>query len=82
MLTCIENCKLIQAAQVFVDGFLDFSEFERRMLSSIAKVARQMDITLLLDTAAGASSGFAGGAEGAGATGSGRPLIGRTLLAW
>src|SRR5437867_5949841 len=51
VLACVESCKLIQRADVYVDGFLEFSEFERRMLSSMGKICLQMQITLLLDPA-------------------------------
>jgi ATP-dependent helicase/nuclease subunit B len=47
--TCIENCRLIQNADVFVDGFYDFTEFERRILASVAKVSACTEIALLMD---------------------------------
>src|SRR5439155_24635858 len=49
VLACVENCRVLQQSDVYVDSFLEFSEFERRMLAGIAKVCRRMEITLLLD---------------------------------
>ena len=34
---------------MFVDGFLDFSEAERRILAVLAGVCRRMEITILMD---------------------------------
>src|SRR2546423_1450088 len=53
VLACVENCKLIQRATVYVDGFHEFTDFERRMLAGVAKVCTLMEITLLLDPASG-----------------------------
>ncbi len=51
VLACVENCKLVQRAHVYVDGFHEFTDFERRTLAGVAKVCAQMEITLLLDPA-------------------------------
>ncbi len=49
VLESLEGCKRIQRATVYVDGFLEFGDYERRMLVGLAKVCRQMQIALLLD---------------------------------
>lgn len=49
VLACLENCKSVQGATVFVDGFLEFTDYERRMLAGLARVCRQVEITLLMD---------------------------------
>src|SRR5438105_1517616 len=51
VLACVENCRLIQQADVYVDGFHEFTDFERRTLAGIAKVCAKIEITLLLDPA-------------------------------
>jgi ATP-dependent helicase/nuclease subunit B len=51
VLECVEHCKLIQGAHVYVDGFHEFTDFERRTLAGVARVCKQMEITLLLDPA-------------------------------
>lgn len=45
----LANCSGLKGAHVFVDGFLEFSESERRILASLAQVADTMEIALLLD---------------------------------
>lgn len=49
VLQSVEHCRPLQNAQFFVDGFFEFNEFERQMLAGLAKVAREMDITLLIN---------------------------------
>src|SRR5215212_6239091 len=49
VLACVENCRLIQRADVYVDGFHEFNDFERRTLAGVAKVCAQMEISLLMD---------------------------------
>src|SRR4051812_36719697 len=50
VLQSVEHCRPLQNAQFFVDGFLEFTEYERQMLAGLAKVAGQMEITLLIDS--------------------------------
>ncbi|WP_428939794.1 PD-(D/E)XK nuclease family protein [Fontivita pretiosa] len=49
VLASLEHCKRIRRATVFVDGFLEFDEQERRILAGVARVCRDMTITLLMD---------------------------------
>jgi ATP-dependent helicase/nuclease subunit B len=49
VLQSVEHCRPLQNAQFFVDGFVEFNEYERQMLAGLAKVAREMEITLLVD---------------------------------
>lgn len=49
VLASIENCTILRGATVYVDGFLDFTEHERRMLASVAKVCKDLEVTLLVD---------------------------------
>src|SRR5262249_35236569 len=51
VLAAVGDCKRVQNSTVFVDGFLEFSDPERRILAGLAKVARDIRITLLLDPA-------------------------------
>ena len=49
VLESLSSCQHIKNARVFVDGFLEFTDYERRMLAGLAKICREMQITLLLD---------------------------------
>jgi len=49
VLSCIERCSLLRDPLVLVDGFLDFTHNERLLLTGIAKVCRDMEITILGD---------------------------------
>src|SRR5687768_6774407 len=51
VLGCLDGCPPLRGATVFVDGFNDFSDFERRLLAGIAKVAARLEVTLPLDPA-------------------------------
>ena len=51
VLNCIENCRMVQGADVYVDGFYEFNDFERRTLAGLAKVCAKIEIALLLDPA-------------------------------
>ena len=48
-LKSLENCTLFHEATVYVDGFREFSEYERRVLARLGKVSRQVEITLPMD---------------------------------
>ena len=48
-LSSIDRCESLRGAQVYVDGFYNFTGSERQMLASIARVAARVDITLTLD---------------------------------
>lgn len=49
VLSSLSGCKRIQQATVYVDGFLEFTEYERQMLVGLAGASRAVVITLLLD---------------------------------
>ena len=49
VLDLLASWPLLRGATVYVDGFLDFSDDERRTLSALARVCRNVEITLLLD---------------------------------
>lgn len=49
VLHSVEHCRPLQRAEIFVDGFIDFNEYERQMLAGLAKVCGRMQITLLVD---------------------------------
>jgi ATP-dependent helicase/nuclease subunit B len=49
MLACMEQSMAFRGASVYVDGFAEFTENERRTLVQLAKVAAHIDIALLLD---------------------------------
>src|SRR5262245_43981095 len=51
VLAALERCRRVQGSTVFVDGFLEFTDFERRMLAELGKVCRDVHVTLLLDPA-------------------------------
>ncbi len=48
VLANVERCSLFSRAQVYVDGFIEFTDFERRLLASIALAGAKMDLTLLM----------------------------------
>jgi ATP-dependent helicase/nuclease subunit B len=49
LLHCIDCSPRMKKATIFVDEFLEFTDLERRMLARLAKMARRVEITLLLD---------------------------------
>lgn len=49
VLANVERCSLFAHARVYVDGFIEFTDFERRLLASIARAGAKMDVTLLMD---------------------------------
>src|SRR4051812_27318808 len=49
VLGCVDGCPPLRGATVYVDGFAEFSDFERRLLAGVAKVAARMEVMLLLD---------------------------------
>jgi ATP-dependent helicase/nuclease subunit B len=49
VLACVHESRQFKNASVYVDGFLEFSEVERRMLTALAGAAPKMEIALLLD---------------------------------
>ncbi len=49
VLDLLHDWPLLRGATVYVDGFLDFSDDERRTLATLARVCRDVEITLTLD---------------------------------
>jgi ATP-dependent helicase/nuclease subunit B len=49
VLRCLDESTLFRDAVVYVDGFTDFSEHERRVLARLGKVCRRVEITLTMD---------------------------------
>ena len=49
VLASIERCSLFQGATVYVDGFYQFTDFERRILAVLGKIAKRVEITVLVD---------------------------------
>jgi ATP-dependent helicase/nuclease subunit B len=49
VLRCIGESRRLGVASVYVDGFAEFDEFERRMLAKLGKTCRRVEITLLMD---------------------------------
>lgn len=52
VVACMGDSKLLRGATVFIDGFYDYTESERRMICGLAKSCRGVDITVLADPAA------------------------------
>ena len=51
VLDCIKDHKPLHGASVFVDGFLEFSDRERRIIAALGKVCDRVDVTLMVDPA-------------------------------
>jgi ATP-dependent helicase/nuclease subunit B len=49
MLDCLQNSDAFRNATVYVDGFAQFSENERRTLARLARFASSVEIALLID---------------------------------
>jgi ATP-dependent helicase/nuclease subunit B len=49
VLKCIDGCPPLRGATVYIDGFTEFTDHERKLLAGIAKVAARMEVMLLLD---------------------------------
>lgn len=50
-LECIRQSPLLRSAEVYVDGFYDFSDYERRVLAGLGETCRSVAITLPMDPA-------------------------------
>lgn len=46
----LERCRLIRGAKVYVDGFLDLFDWQRRMLVGLGRICDTMEITILMDS--------------------------------
>ncbi|HZK79433.1 MAG TPA: hypothetical protein VFC46_00160, partial [Humisphaera sp.] len=51
VLAAVERCSFVRRSTFYVDGFLEFTDHERRMLAAIAKAGAKMEIALLMDPA-------------------------------
>jgi ATP-dependent helicase/nuclease subunit B len=49
VLRLLENCNWVRDAVVYVDGFTEFSEYERRVLARLGRLCRHLEITLPID---------------------------------
>src|SRR5215218_5551532 len=49
MLACLQESNAFRGATVYVDGFAEFTENERRTLARLARFAHRVDIALLID---------------------------------
>ena len=49
LLETVESCSLLRGATFYVDGFYDFSAFEREVLARVAKAASILHLTLPMD---------------------------------
>jgi len=49
VLASLSRCSFLSQASIYVDGFLDFSEHERRILVGAAKAGARLQIALLID---------------------------------
>ncbi len=47
----LAQCRFLRNARIFVDGFADFTNYERRILIGAAKAGAYLDIALLIDPA-------------------------------
>lgn len=51
VLGCVEKSKQMRGAAVFVDGFYDFTDFERKFLVGVARACERLEIALTMDPA-------------------------------
>ena len=49
LLRCIDSSGRVRRATIFVDEFLELTDLERRMLARLAKRAKRVEVTLLMD---------------------------------
>jgi ATP-dependent helicase/nuclease subunit B len=49
VLSCIDDHPALRGASIYIDGFLEFTDRERRMIVALAQAASSVDITLLID---------------------------------
>jgi ATP-dependent helicase/nuclease subunit B len=45
----LANCRFLRSCHIYVDGFLDFTNYERRILVGAAKAGASIDIAMLVD---------------------------------
>ncbi len=49
VLASLGRCKLLPGAAVYVDGFVEFTDFERQLLAGVAKAGANVEVSLLID---------------------------------
>ncbi len=49
VLSSLSRCSLLPGAAVYVDGFLEFTDFERQLLAGVAGAGAQVEISLMID---------------------------------
>ncbi|HET6246509.1 MAG TPA: PD-(D/E)XK nuclease family protein, partial [Tepidisphaeraceae bacterium] len=49
ILEAVKTCPFLNEATIYVDGFFDFTDHERKMLGALAKAGAAMEITLVMD---------------------------------
>lgn len=49
VLASLSRCSLLSNAAIYVDGFVDFSDCERRIMAAAAKAGTRLEIALLID---------------------------------
>ncbi|MDB5289756.1 MAG: ATP-dependent deoxyribonuclease subunit [Phycisphaerales bacterium] len=49
VLASVKDCNFLRQSTIYVDDFLEFTDFERKMLAAIAKAGASIEITLLFD---------------------------------
>jgi ATP-dependent helicase/nuclease subunit B len=51
VLDCVKQAPAFRGASVYVDGFYDFTEHERRLIAALGEVATSVEVTLTIDPA-------------------------------
>lgn len=49
VLASLSRCSLLPGAAVYVDGFVEFTDFERQLLAGVAKAGANVEVSLLID---------------------------------
>jgi ATP-dependent helicase/nuclease subunit B len=52
VLTCVHQSKRLHGAAVYVDGFYDFTDYQRKFLCAVAKQCDELEVALTLDPSA------------------------------
>src|SRR5688572_6181333 len=45
----LDQCSLLRDAAVYVDGFTDFSDYERKVLAALGRACRSVEVALLIE---------------------------------
>ena len=65
VLALVNRCESLRPAVVFVDGYLEFDHFERRLIGALARQAERVEVTLLIDPSSPVLSGHQPADDGA-----------------